>query len=206
MATPDLDLTPTEETTYCAVHPDRETGLRCNKCGRYMCVQCAVRTPVGYRCKECVRGIEDKFFQATQYDYIIIAAVCAVLGGIGGAIVKAIGIPLLFMLILGLPIGGGIAEVALRAIQRRRGRQSAQIAAAATAIGGIIGATIYAYITISNAYNQLAAQLPPQARGDYADYAPTFDTVFSFVINDIGLLVFVGMITFAVYGRFKMRM
>ena len=114
MATPDLDLTPTEETTYCAVHPDRETGLRCNKCGRYMCVHCAVRTPVGYRCKECVRGIEDKFFQATQYDYIIIAAVCAVLGGIGGAIVKAIGIPLLFMLILGLPIGGGIAGSSAR--------------------------------------------------------------------------------------------
>jgi hypothetical protein len=77
--------------------------------------------------------------------------VCALLGGIGGAIVKAIGLPLLFMLILGLPIGGGIAEAALRAIQRRRGRQSAQIAAAAPAIGGLLGALIYAYITISNA-------------------------------------------------------
>ena len=40
-----------EETTYCAVHPDRETSLQCNRCGRYMCVECAVHTPVGYRCR-----------------------------------------------------------------------------------------------------------------------------------------------------------
>ena len=46
----------TDEVTYCAVHPDRETGLRCNKCGRLMCAECAVPTPVGYRCRECGCG------------------------------------------------------------------------------------------------------------------------------------------------------
>lgn len=203
MATPDVNMAPTEETTYCAVHPDRETGLRCNKCGRYMCVDCAVRTPVGYRCKECVRGIEDKFFNASQYDYIIIAAVCGVLAGIGGAIVKAVGIPLLFMIILGLPIGGGIAEVALRAIQRRRGRQSAPIAVAATVVGGLVGAMIYVYSAISNAYNQIAAQVPGQSLGDVP--APSLDAVFTILFRDFGLLIFIGLIAFAVYGRFRMR-
>ncbi len=42
--------------TYCANHPGVETSLRCNKCGKPICAKCAVRTPTGYRCKECVRG------------------------------------------------------------------------------------------------------------------------------------------------------
>ncbi len=41
----------------CANHPERETGLRCNRCGKPICSQCAVQTPVGYRCRECVRGL-----------------------------------------------------------------------------------------------------------------------------------------------------
>ncbi|HYN88142.1 MAG TPA: tetratricopeptide repeat protein, partial [Ardenticatenaceae bacterium] len=44
----------TEEMLHCSVHPDRETMLRCNRCGRPMCPECAVRTPVGLRCRECV--------------------------------------------------------------------------------------------------------------------------------------------------------
>lgn len=195
-----------EEVTYCEVHPDRETALRCNKCGRYMCVECAVQTPVGYRCKQCVRGIEDKFFNASQADYVIIAAVCAALAGIAAAILRAIGGGgfLLFILILGLPVGGGIAEIALRAVQRRRGRQSAVIAAAATGLGGLLGAGISLYITISNAYSQIAAQLPAQARGEIP--APPLDQIFAMVFSDFRLLIFLGMLVFAVYGRFKLRM
>ena len=37
------------ESLTCANHPDRETLLRCNKCGKPICISCAVRTPVGYR-------------------------------------------------------------------------------------------------------------------------------------------------------------
>jgi hypothetical protein len=150
-----------------------------------MCVECAVRSPVGYRCRECARGIEDKFFTAAPNDYVIIASVCAVLAGIGGAIVSAVGIPLLFMIILGLPVGGGIAEVALRAIQRRRGRQSAIIAAVSTVLGGLLGAVILLFINFPNA---------------------PLNAVFTRVISNFSLLIFVGLIAFAVYGRFKMRM
>ena len=39
--------TSTEELTYCEVHPDRETALRCNKCGRPMCTHCEVLRPFG---------------------------------------------------------------------------------------------------------------------------------------------------------------
>lgn len=203
MATPEISSAPAEELTFCAVHPDRETGLRCNKCGRYMCVDCAVRTPVGYRCRECVRGIEDKFFNAGANDYLILAAVCAVLAGIGGAIVKSIGIPLLFLLIIGLPVGGAIGEAALRVIQRRRGRQSANVAVAATVIGGFVGAFVATYLSYSNLYNQYAAQIPA-ARDSLPPLS--LDTVFTMTINDFGTLIFIGIIAFAVYGRFKMRM
>ena len=44
--------TTTEEEVlieYCEKHPDREARLRCNRCNRLMCTQCAVRTPTGYR-------------------------------------------------------------------------------------------------------------------------------------------------------------
>jgi hypothetical protein len=150
-----------------------------------MCVECAVRSPVGYRCRECARGIEDKFFNAGPNDYLIVAGVCALLAGIGGAIVSAVGIPPLFMLILGLPIGGGIAEIALRSIQRRRGRQSAAIAAASTVIGGFVGAVVLLFVSFPGA---------------------PLNAMFTRVVSNISLLLFVGMLAFAVYGRFKMRM
>jgi hypothetical protein len=43
----------------CSYHPNVMTGLRCSRCGRPICPQCAVRTPVGLRCPDCagVRGL-----------------------------------------------------------------------------------------------------------------------------------------------------
>lgn len=125
-----------DERTYCAVHPDRESSLQCNKCGRYMCVQCAVPTPVGYRCKECVRGIEDKYFNASPADPAIIFVVCAVLTGIASFIAAQIGF-LLIIIIAAVPVAGFVSEVAIRAVSRRRGRNVPVAAAVGTALGGL---------------------------------------------------------------------
>lgn len=57
--------------TYCANHPGVETSLRCNKCGKPICARCAIRTPTGYRCKECVRGQQKIFETAEWYDYAL---------------------------------------------------------------------------------------------------------------------------------------
>jgi hypothetical protein len=35
----------------------RETLLRCNRCDRPMCTECAVQHPVGLRCKECIKEL-----------------------------------------------------------------------------------------------------------------------------------------------------
>jgi hypothetical protein len=190
----------TEELTFCEVHPDRETSLRCNKCGRLMCVECAVPTPVGYRCKQCVRQHEDKFFNASPNDYAIIAAVCAALTGVGAFIISAIGIWLILTIIAAIPIGGAIGEAALRATGRRRGRYSAQIAGAAALLGGLLGGVIHAYSAIQQALNVAITQL-----GQQAVPPVPIEMVVNAVVQDIGLLVFVGMVTFFVYSRFKMR-
>ena len=94
--------------TYCANHPDRETGLRCNRCGKYICSQCAVRTPTGYRCQECVRGQQKKFETAKTFDYIIGFIVAAFLSGLGGWLASVIGF---FTILLAPAAGGVIAEV-----------------------------------------------------------------------------------------------
>ncbi|MBK9126140.1 MAG: B-box zinc finger protein [Chloroflexi bacterium] len=134
-----------DEVTYCEVHPDRETGLRCNRCGRYMCAQCAVQTPVGYRCRECVREVEDKFFSGTQSDYVIAFAVAAAAAAVGGFLLIQLRITgiLLLMIFAALPAGGALAQLIFRVVGKRRGRYTAQIAAA----GVLIGAAGAAFLT-----------------------------------------------------------
>jgi hypothetical protein len=187
-----------DEILHCTVHPDRETSLRCNKCGRPMCAQCAVSTPVGYRCRECVRGIQAGYYKATPNDYAIIFAACGGLTLIAGAIMSAISLGILFAIILGLPIGGGIAELGLRITSRRRGRQSANIAAAGALIGGLAGGFIRTFLY----YQGLIASAGPRA-GQLS--ASLLNLAFKATINDISLLLFVALVAVAVYGRFKMR-
>ncbi len=181
----------TDEILHCTVHPDRETTLRCNKCGRPMCPECAVQTPVGYRCRECVRGIQSGYYKATQTDYTVIFAICAGLTGIAAAIISAINLGILFALILALPIGGGIAEGALRLTSRRRGRQSAKIAAAGAVVGGLLGGAVRLLLVYGGALSRARV--------------PVASFLFQNVLGDISLLIFVALVAAAVYGRFKMR-
>lgn len=133
------------EVTFCAQHPERETSLRCNRCDRYMCPACAVQTPVGYRCRECVRAQEERFFSGTNVDYAVVFLVCAA----GGALVRLVSgfLPLLFLIILTVPAGGAIGTLALQLSGRRRGRWSGRVAAAGAVAGSLVfGISVYALI------------------------------------------------------------
>ncbi len=132
-------VTTTDERTYCAVHPDIETTLRCNRCGRYMCTRCAVRTPVGYRCRQCVHQQQDIYFTATQQDYLIAAAISFGLGLPAGFIIPRIF--LLAAIFLALMAGGFIAEAVHRVLKGRRGRYTWAVVA-----GGIIAGAVVAVI------------------------------------------------------------
>ncbi|HEX6268877.1 MAG TPA: hypothetical protein VFZ43_01465 [Anaerolineales bacterium] len=86
----------TETTTesqklYCYVHPNRETALRCNNCNRPICASCAVRTPTGYRCRECVRQRQKTFDTAEWYDYVLGFTVAAILSAAAAFLVTLIG-------------------------------------------------------------------------------------------------------------------
>ena len=113
------DAAPHAETLYCANHPTTETSLRCNKCGKPICPRCAVRTPVGYRCRECVRGQQQVFETALWYDYVIAAVIAAPLAAISAMLLGSLGFFVIFL----APIAGGVtAEIIRVAVRRRRGR------------------------------------------------------------------------------------
>ena len=69
-----------EQHQVCYKHPDRKTYLCCNKCGRPICTDCAVLTPTGYRCKECVKEQQKVFNTSEPKDYVIGALIAAALG------------------------------------------------------------------------------------------------------------------------------
>lgn len=122
-----------EETTFCANHPDKETGLRCNRCEKYICSQCAVQTPAGYRCKECIREQSKKFDSAEIQDYVVAFFISAFLSYIGSLISSFLGF---FVFFIAPAIGALIAEAVRRAVNRRRSKQLFQVAIAGIVVGG----------------------------------------------------------------------
>ena len=49
-------LTKATTPTYCYRHPDRQTGLRCSRCDRPICGECANPAPVGQLCPDDARS------------------------------------------------------------------------------------------------------------------------------------------------------
>lgn len=175
-----------EPLTYCEVHPDRETSLRCNKCGRLMCTECAVLTPVGYRCRECVRGQQQRFLKASPADNTIVFAVAAVAAGVVVGLAKLLPIPLIFLILLGIPAGGLVAELAMRAVGRRRSRYIGEIAAAGAVLGALAGILI-AIVAATG------GRIPP------------LQLLLEAAIRDWTSLIFALMVVGAVYVRLRVR-
>lgn len=122
----------TEPTMVCANHPHRETTLRCNRCDKPICPQCAVLTPVGYRCKECVRGQQKGFETARRIDYPIAGLISAV---ILGAAMYLLGFLSWWGIFIAPAVGSGLALIVQWAVGHRRSRYLPLVAV----IGGAIG-------------------------------------------------------------------
>ena len=84
-------MTEFSTTTTCYVHPNRETSLRCKRCERYICTSCAVSTPTGYICKECMRERQKSFDTALWYDFALGFVVAGLLSGVASFLVTLIG-------------------------------------------------------------------------------------------------------------------
>ena len=105
---------------YCANHPNVQTLLRCNRCGKPICTRCAVQTPVGYRCKQCVGQQRAVYYSGGASDYLIGGLIAAVLGGLACVVISLLRGAWFFGLILGPTVGIGIAEGVRWAVRRRR--------------------------------------------------------------------------------------
>ncbi len=160
---------------YCYVHPNRETSLRCNNCNRPICAECAVRTPTGYRCRECVKGQLKVFDTSQWYDYILGFVVAAFLSGIAAflvTLVGGIGFIGWFLIIFGAPTAAVvIAEGVRAATGRRRSRSLFMTVVAGVVLGalpiilfqllatnlfGLIFQVIYLVIAVPVVYTRLS--------------------------------------------------
>ncbi len=128
-------------TLYCANHPHRETLLRCNKCNKPICTECAVQTPVGYRCKECVRAQQDKFYTATTVNQVRGSMGAVISGFLLGIAALLLGrfmgfgfFGILIAIFVGPALGGSLAELIWQISGRKRARMFNLIATAITVI------------------------------------------------------------------------
>ncbi|MGE5124004.1 MAG: B-box zinc finger protein [Acidobacteriaceae bacterium] len=119
---------------YCANHPNIETNLRCNKCEKPICAKCAILTPTGYRCRECVRGQQKVFETAVWLDYPLLFVVVLILAFLGSLIAFRLG----FFTILLAPIAGGVIAEIARAVTRRRRSKRLYLLAGLAAVAGCI--------------------------------------------------------------------
>ena len=138
--THDHDHVESEIVTVCYRHPDTETSLRCNRCGKPICTKCAELTDVGYRCPDCVREQQDKFYTGGNIDYVIAVVVALPLSLIAGAvftfIIAGLGFFSWIISFFAAPATGGIiAEAVRRAVGRRRSRYLSTVVAACLVLG-----------------------------------------------------------------------
>jgi len=136
------------EKMYCANHPDVETLLRCNKCNKPICMKCAVQTPVGYRCVDCVRVQQNVYYNAGGADNLIGLGVAFVVTLIATPIVALVfsRMPGFFGFLIaffaGSAAGSGLAQIVRWAIQRRRGRNLRWFVLAGTILGLAVGCIV----------------------------------------------------------------
>jgi len=131
---------PQIEILYCYVHPDRETTLRCNNCNRPICASCAIRTPTGYRCKECVRGQQKTFDTSEWSDYILGFITAGFLSGIASFLVTLIGgIGFIgwIIVIAGAPTAAMVIAEAVRYVVRKHRSKNLFIT---VSVGVVLGA------------------------------------------------------------------
>jgi hypothetical protein len=166
----------TTETLYCYIHPNRETSLRCNNCNRPICASCAIRTPTGYRCRECVKGQQRIFNTSEWYDYIsgfIVAALLSAVTAFLVTLIGGIGFIGWFLIIFGAPTAAVIIAEGVRTVTRKhRSRQLFLTVAAGVVLGavpiilfqlvfarnlfGILFQVIYLVIAVPVVYSRLS--------------------------------------------------
>ncbi|MBI9049091.1 MAG: hypothetical protein JEZ00_06720 [Anaerolineaceae bacterium] len=159
-----------QEIITCYNHPNRETVLRCNRCDQPICVQCAIKTPTGYRCKQCVKTQQKVFVTVKWFDYPIAIIVAGLLSSLGCLIMMTVGqMCLIIPFVIGPSIGFGIAEGVRLLVRRRRSEWLFRV----TAIAGGLAVLPYVIITIISTVQAFSVSAEQSAQSGYALFALT---------------------------------
>ncbi len=131
------------EMMHCTWHSSRETLLRCNRCGRPMCPDCARQHPVGLRCKACMKETRSPLYKVDGRGWVG-ATLFGGLVGVAAAVLLILLASIMsgfLELIVGFLIGGvfgnGVAEAVSRGSGRKKGR-GLQWVAAGSLVGGVL--------------------------------------------------------------------
>lgn len=135
------------ESMHCINHPNRETLLRCGKCGQPICTECAIRHPVGLRCPQCA-----KLKKVPTYDVPASYYLRALVAGLGTSVVCGVVaevlplfVPVLFLsFFTGLVAGTIVAEVIGRVTKHKRGRGLQIVAGVCVVLGSVLGTVFVA--------------------------------------------------------------
>ncbi len=120
---------------FCYRHPDRETLIRCGRCERPICTQCAVQGPVGFRCPECGRPLRDPLASFTPAQ---LAGGLAVSFG-GGLLAAYISGQFgFFALFVAFFAGGLIAEAVTRVTGYKHGQTMAGVVYGGIIVGAVV--------------------------------------------------------------------
>jgi MFS family permease len=145
--------------TYCANHPKVETTLRCNNCGKFICAKCAVRTPTGYRCRECVRGQQKVFVTAVWYDYLLgffMAGILSFCASLLAALISTIaGFFGWILIIIATPTAGVIIAEAVRFTTRKHRARALFITVAAGVVLGALPAILINLFVFHNVFGAI---------------------------------------------------
>ena len=113
-----------------------------------MCTRCAVHTPVGYRCRDCIREHQDRAYNMEPGDPWIAMGTGMVLAAVGlpvaGFVSGLVGtfLGLLIAFLTGGAAGTLLARIVRRVVQRRRGRRLGLFA-----VVGVLGSAVLLVLT-----------------------------------------------------------
>jgi len=189
------------ETAYapgqvpCSYHPNVRTGLRCSRCGKPICPQCAVRTPVGLRCPDCagVRGLPTYRTPASS-----------LLQAAGAGLAVAVGTAVLWRFFpdwqfyLCLLMGFGTAEAIARFSGNKRGADLQILAMAIVTIGLVLSRVLLAQrFGVSFAdVNALEERLyTPEIASEFGRFGASVSDILQLnIVPDVVYMVFVYLI------------
>lgn len=122
------------DTIYCYRHPNRETRLRCNQCDQPICASCAVLTPTGYRCPECIRSQQKVFDTTRPFDHVVAALLASAIAFGGSFVASLLGF---FTLLITPLVAFIITEVVRWAVNKRRSKTLHRVTVIATVVGSL---------------------------------------------------------------------